>query len=486
MNSSELHANLHLATLAIQSGELTGTAALQALRAWSQDPSRTFDEFLSAAGLKAETLTQLHKVLNSSLVSKDTEPPSSAEVTQLTSEVTRLQLVGDQTATGTRADASPSSLSSPSSRASQESDRGGKSASQQTMLDVDDETTSGKRLDTFLGLNDSSDRFRIVREHARGGLGIISIAFDRELNREVAVKELQAERINDVTMQRFLTEARVTAMLDHPGIPPVYALGCHSDGRPFYVMRWIDGKTLKRAIAEFHKDYPFPDVSSARTVAFRQLLNAFISVCKTVSYAHSLHVLHRDLKPSNIMLGEYGETLVLDWGLAKNEAEPTPFSLFESRASESKRSADDATLTGTGSVMGTPHYMSPEQAHGEWDSVNARSDVYSLGATLHTILTGKPPFEGKTRDAVLEQVKRGAILRPRTLDRRVSMGLESICLKAMAFERENRFASPAQMAAELEHWLADEPTSIVKESTSRRWQRWLRRNDLALVLYPLC
>ncbi len=176
-------------------------------------------------------------------------------------------------------------------------------------------------------------RFRILRPHARGGLGEVFVAKDEELNRNVALKEIQSEFANDPdSRSRFLLEAEVTGGLEHPGIVPVYGLGQYEDGRPYYAMRFIKGYSLREAIDQFHRkaenteqkarepgteqklEVPPPDYN---TLPFRELLSRFIDVCQAISYAHSRGVLHRDLKPSNVMLGSFGETLVVDWGLQK-------------------------------------------------------------------------------------------------------------------------------------------------------------------------
>jgi serine/threonine protein kinase len=161
-------------------------------------------------------------------------------------------------------------------------------------------------------------RYRILRPHARGGLGEVFLAEDQELHREVALKEIQAPYAQDPPSRaRFLLEAEVTGRLEHPGIVPVYGLGTYADGRPFYVMRFIRGANLKEAIGQFHEADRAKRQPGERSLALHQLLRRFLAVCNTVAYAHSRGVLHRDLKPGNIMLGRYGETLVVDWGLAK-------------------------------------------------------------------------------------------------------------------------------------------------------------------------
>ena len=171
-------------------------------------------------------------------------------------------------------------------------------------------------------------RFRLLRHHARGGIGVVFVALDSELHREVALKQIQPQHADDPTSRaRFLIEAEVTGRLEHPGVVPVYGLGTNEQGQPFYAMRFVRGQSLKEAVESFHQADHQPGRDPAeRTLALRQLLGRFIDVCHAIAYAHSRGVLHRDLKPANILLGPYGETLVVDWGLAKvvGRDDPTP------------------------------------------------------------------------------------------------------------------------------------------------------------------
>jgi serine/threonine-protein kinase len=317
-------------------------------------------------------------------------------------------------------------------------------------------------------------RFRVLRSHARGGLGEVFIARDEELNREVALKQIQAQHASNLESQaRFLLEAEVTGGLEHPGIVPVYSLGRHADDRPFYVMKFIRGETLKDAIDRFHKARN-PD-DRERTVEFRKLLRRFIDVCNTIAYAHSRGILHRDLKPANIMLGTFGETLVVDWGLAK------PIGLAGEAVPEADPAVWPASSSGSaetrpGAMMGTPQYMSPEQASGRLDQASPASDVFSLGATLYCLLTGRPPFEGESANTVIEKVCRGDFPAPRTLNRSVPAPLQAICLKAMAHRPEDRYPSANALADEIERWLADETVTAYHEPPAMRLARWGRRH----------
>jgi serine/threonine-protein kinase len=197
-------------------------------------------------------------------------------------------------------------------------------------------------------------RFRVLRPHARGGLGAVFIALDEELHREVALKQILDDRADDpVSRERFVLEAEITGVLEHPGIIPVYGLGHHTDGRPYYAMRFIKGDSLKEAIAEFHRDDSLKANDGTRVLAIQRLLRRFLDVCNAIEYAHGRGVLHRDLKPANIIVGRHGETLVLDWGLAKVVAGRTTGQDVEAPIRVSG-SGGGSSNTLPGSALGTP------------------------------------------------------------------------------------------------------------------------------------
>jgi serine/threonine-protein kinase len=320
-------------------------------------------------------------------------------------------------------------------------------------------------------------RFRILRPHAHGGLGEVYVALDDELHREVALKEIKDRYADDPESRaRFVLEAEITGGLEHPGIVPVYGLGHYAEGRPYYAMRFIRGDSLMSAIERFHT----PEASAAspgqRTLALRELLGRFVDVCNAIEYAHSRGVLHRDLKPGNIILGNYGETLVVDWGLAKPLEQATSVNDSMEAPLRPPSLSGSASQTQAGAVLGTPQYMSPEQAHGRLDILGPASDVYSLGATLYCLLTGKPPFTDSDVALVLFKVRQGQFPLPRKVKPEVPQALEAICLKAMAVRSADRYPTPRALAQDIERWLADEPVSAWREPWSVKARRWIGRH----------
>ncbi len=319
-------------------------------------------------------------------------------------------------------------------------------------------------------------RFRVLRPHAKGGLGTVAVAIDSELHREVALKQIQpAYADRSESRARFLLEAEITGGLEHPGIVPVYSLGHDSDGRPYYAMRFIQGDSLHQTTARFHQaEAPGRDPGD-RALEFQKLLRRFLDVCNAIAYAHSRGVLHRDIKPGNVMVGPFGETLVVDWGLAKvvgkgengDEGGGTPLR---------PPSAHERDATRIGLALGTPQFMSPEQASGAVDQLGPKSDVYSLGATLYCLLTGKAPFPPDGTTEILGRVRRGEFAAPRQVKPSVSPALEAVCLKAMALRPEDRYPSARALGEEIERWLADEPVSAYREPWTARARRWTKRH----------
>ena len=320
---------------------------------------------------------------------------------------------------------------------------------------------------------DTKQRFKILRLHQKGGLGSVSIALDEELNREIALKEILAAHADNLENRtRFIREAEITGALEHPGVVPVYSLGKFADGRPYYAMRFIHGMNLQDALKDFHDLKASP---AEKQLRFRQLLGRFVDVCDAMEYAHSRGVIHRDLKPSNVMLGDYGETLIVDWGLAKSLGDA--FQSADSMVAPVTTSETaSSTETMVGRVVGTPSFMSPEQAAGLTDTLNASSDIYSLGASLYHLITGKVPFQG-TEETVLANVQIGRFTKPREANPSVPKALEAICLKAMSRQSSERYSTARNLADDVERYLAGERVLAYAEPFTARAGRWIRNNQ---------
>jgi serine/threonine-protein kinase len=323
---------------------------------------------------------------------------------------------------------------------------------------------------------DLVERYTLTRLHAQGGIGRVWLARDADLGREVALKELRPERAADPAVwARFLEEARITGQLEHPGVVPVYEIvrrpGHES---PFYTMRFVRGRTLSEASRSYHT---LRHEGKAGPLDLISLVGAFVAVCQAVAYAHSRGVIHRDLKGSNIVLGDFGEVMVLDWGLAKILGREEPREASDPCIDAV--SCDDREATVPGQVLGTPAYMAPEQAEGRTDLVGPRTDVYGLGAVLYEILTGRPPFVGPDSHELLRQVRELAPERPRQLNPEAPPALEAVCLKAMDKAPSERYGSVAELSREVQRWQAGEPVDAWPEPLLYRARRWVVRHRTA-------
>ncbi len=306
------------------------------------------------------------------------------------------------------------------------------------------------------------------RHHAEGGLGVVYAAEDRQLKRNLAVKFIHDRVVHDAASRtRFLLEAEVTSRLEHPGVVPMYGVGQTKDGRPFYAMRFIEGETLDAAIQRHYDRTRGNADRSDRERQFNELLLRFVAVCQTIAYAHNRGIIHRDIKPVNILLGRYGQTIVVDWGLALPVGRQGVFKDSEERTLMPSSGSDSNRV-----AAGTPVFMSPEQASGSLD-LSPASDIYSLGVTLYRILTGQLPFGG--RDC-LNRVRCGDFARPTQVNRRVSRALEAVCLKAMSRLPQDRYPTAMELAKDIENYLADLPVSAYREPAARKLARWARRH----------
>ncbi len=309
--------------------------------------------------------------------------------------------------------------------------------------------------------------YRVLERIARGGMGIVYAAEDEKLQRRVALKVLDLPGTDGDLANRLIREAHVLARLEHPGVVPVHDVGTLADGRVFYTMKFVEGQRLDKFL---------------ETVAsIPDRLRIFIRICDAVAFAHSRGVLHRDLKPANIMVGPFGEVLVMDWGLAKilrdavsqglHQTDPEATILEKAPSPHVPSGATEiSVVTGHGTVMGTPGYMSPEQARGDVERLDARTDIYSLGALLRFLLTGQPE-----RSSFSE--RRTAFERPR-LDK----SLEAICAKAMAADPAGRYPSVQELALDVSRYLDGLAVGAHQESLLEKTGRFYRRYRFFILL----
>lgn len=325
-------------------------------------------------------------------------------------------------------------------------------------------------LETIRKPKTQRSHYTLTHLHGKGGLGQVWRARDQNLNREVALKEILKSKSDPESLARFIKEAQITGQLEHPNIIPVYELESgDSVDEAFYAMRYIRGETLLSAIKRYHD---LPSESAEARTHLTGLLTAFVSVCNAIAYAHSRGVIHRDLKPANIMLGGFGEISVIDWGLARLIDQPPEEDVEPVLVTDLSEEAQ----TMHGQVVGTMAYMPPEQAAGRLDLLDARTDVYSLGAILYRILTGDTPNTGTNTIEVLDSILNQMAPPPRHLNSSVSPALEAVCLHALKKKRAGRYQSADALGADIVAWLSDEPVSVYKDSLSVRLARWVRRN----------
>ncbi len=318
-------------------------------------------------------------------------------------------------------------------------------------------------------------RYRRITEYARGGMGRVLLVHDEYLDRDIALKELilasapesetldaeTTRRLSEAMAARFLREARITGQLEHPSIVPVHELARREDDTLFYTMKFVRGHTLGRAIA------------TAKTLPKRmELLSHYLDLCQAIAYAHSHGVLHRDIKPSNVMLGEFGETIVVDWGLAKTkDSKELPIADLPSSPT-----TEQGYHTEGGKVLGTPSYMSPEQASGDVEQVTEASDVFSLGVVLYELLTGRRPFECESSAEILEKIRTEAPPPVKSIERNAPVELAAVCRQAMKKAPEDRYPSAKELADEVLRYLSGAMVQAHRYTPVERLSRFARRH----------
>ena len=329
----------------------------------------------------------------------------------------------------------------------------------------------------------SGSKYLALHKLGSGGMGAVYLAQDVDLGRKVAVKVMNLADSTGALASRMMREARIVALLEHPSIVPIHDVGVLDDGRVFYAMKLVQGARL--------------DQSAGEAASLYEFLRIFQKVCEAVAFAHARGVIHRDLKPENIMVGPFGEVLVMDWGVAKalsagrrGEDASTPEDAFaEPRTLEGAEFVATLPLadvspgeTSGGTVIGTPAYMAPEQARGQTELLDERSDIYALGAILYFLLTRRPPNEpdGATDAGELASSRRP--IRPRQIDPKIPRAIEAISLKAMSENREERYASAEGIAVDVVRFLDGAPVSAYRENVFEKSGRWLNKNRFIILL----
>ncbi|MFM7249247.1 MAG: protein kinase domain-containing protein, partial [Planctomycetaceae bacterium] len=322
----------------------------------------------------------------------------------------------------------------------------------------------------------SAGRYRILRALEEGGMGEVFLALDTDLSREVIVKKPKKEFADkEIHRRRFLREIRVGALLEHPGIAPVYDIGEDEDGALFGVMRYLPEGTLHRLVRDYHRDHP----TAIDEVAFRGLLGHFATACRAIAYAHSREVYHLDIKPRNVVTGRFGETQVIDWGLAWTKGDGIRQRVGDGSAALSGGASDAPRGSGSGGdpsaprgFHGTRAYASPEQWDEDWETIGPATDVYGLGTTLHEILAGAAPFDTRTpipREDVLGGHRHSL---PKAW---MPRALVAIAARAMAPAPAGRYRSASALADDIDRFLADEPVEAFPDPWQTRVWRWVKR-----------
>ena len=328
-----------------------------------------------------------------------------------------------------------------------------------------------------------NSKYLVLHKLGSGGMGTVYLAQDVDLGRKVAIKVMNIADSSGSLASRMMREARIVALLEHPSIVPIHDVGRLDDDRVFYAMKLVQGRRLDQT-------------AGADSVSLYDLLRIFQKVCEAVAFAHARGVIHRDLKPENIMVGPFGEVLVMDWGVAKVLGGLKPFEPTNDCERPEVDALEDSDLiatlplaagapadTSSGTIIGTPAYMSPEQARGETEILDERSDVFALGAMLYFILTRRPPGDhpGVVTNASPNPVN-VRFMRPRQIDSRVPRAVEGICLKAISERREERYSNAEELAADVVRFLDGMPVTAYPENILEKAGRWLNKNRFIVLL----
>lgn len=332
----------------------------------------------------------------------------------------------------------------------------------------------------------SSVHLDLGQHLANGGIGQVDVACDRELNRRVAVKRIQPRFASDARARiRFAQEAEITGELEHPAIVPIYHYGESEEGEPFYCMRLIDGRNLREVVTRLLGPNTNKRTKEQfESIEFRRLLQSLVTVCRAISHAHAKGIIHRDIKPANIIIGDHGETMIVDWGLAKRldtHVVGDTVSINPRVDFDVDEEQEECHLTLDGIAVGTPAYMSPEQASIN-APVGAHSDIFGIGATLYFVLAGQAPYRSSTAQEALELARECSWRSARDICPTVPQALNAICQRAMMVSPSDRYASAVLIADDIERYLADDPVSVWQDGVATRVRRWIKKHRSETVV----
>lgn len=467
----------------------------QALRAMNADPDslRTLSQSIFGDTSHAETLMAQPLEVRSAMETIDTAA---------TGDRSSMETI-DTAATGDRSSMETIDTAATGDRSSMETINTDANATMPMMRNPADSVTlvslhgtPGKRPHSDMpvpAVQEHPGRYKHIRVLMSGGMGQINIVHDFHLGRDVALKTLLPDRVpgggrsrtrtrtGAPTMEvltvpiiaRFLQEAHITGQLEHPYIIPIYELGYKEDGTIYYTMKLVRGESIQDKLKE------------TKTLQERMvLLTHFLNICNAIAYAHSRGVIHRDLKPMNVMIGEFGETTVIDWGIAKVKGE-TDIHEKDLRENVKVIQVGDTQATAKtiyGQTMGSPYYMPPEQAAGRTDEINEHADIYALGAILYVILTGQAPYQGMSAREFLVKVQQFDPKPVLEVEPTAPKELAAVVAKAMQRKREDRYRNASELAAEIEKFLSGGLVSAYEYSAMELFKRFVKRNKRVLTV----